>query len=618
WQQPYVNIFKHVKVEEWRRSTKEGDVAALTDKTLKSAVYRIRGCIPASNYILLPKTGTQTLGLTGRYFYLLFRPAPSKHFVVHVDVASEVQRYIIAPFFSSRFCVFRSFHPHPNLELSQNDERAEFHRTSPRESQVVRVSFSNLFKEFKSTATWLQFPFLCGAAKGSVYESTARTARHGERRDRPDRTRASERLVGPAPASVRWTCLVLDLRYILSVYLNRHYSHLKSIRLCASMSVKNVFTSDILFDPGLSFTEAKQAGVSLQGACPMPREMCFPVPKGEDWHDLYDYIRFPSTGAKMPHDSFQRGRTSPAGSGTCRKSPVPELCRSVDLSKPVRDRISVIEQMTTPKPRPRHRAPLMTTRVPELGLPSSDAVVSDLRKSQKVQADFRTSEEEGAAKTPVASDGSVHVFARREHNSAAQDGDGETEEVVSTTVSRPLSLPSKKASKLRVRTRFGSAPFDATLPPLTPLVPPQKLQPDPILKLKRIFGFGGRTTKCAVWTKAGDVVYPCHAVSALAFNGSSAVLASAQAGTLGVVRLWNYSRGDCVAVFKTPARSLSSLSFSRSGGVLCGVGKDKHGKTMVVVWNTQRATKGGEVAVLAKAHSDVDVHTMKIAFFDDT
>ncbi|XP_029102773.1 WD repeat-containing protein 90 isoform X1 [Scleropages formosus] len=592
WQQPYVNIFKHVKVEEWRRSTKEGDVAALTDKTLKSAVYRIRGCIPASNYILLPKTGTQTLGLTGRYFYLLFRPAPSKHFVVHVDVASE-------------------------------------------ESQVVRVSFSNLFKEFKSTATWLQFPFLCGAAKGSVYESTARTARHGERRDRPDRTR----LVGPAPASVRWTCLVLDLRYILSVYLNRHYSHLKSIRLCASMSVKNVFTSDILFDPGLSFTEAKQAGVSLQGACPMPREMCFPVPKGEDWHDLYDYIRFPSTGAKMPHDSFQRGRTSPAGSGTCRKSPVPELCRSVDLSKPVRDRISVIEQMTTPKPRPRHRAPLMTTRVPELGLPSSDAVVSDLRKSQKVQADFRTSEEEGAAKTPVASDGSVHVFARREHNSAAQDGDGETEEVVSTTVSRPLSLPSKKASKLRVRTRFGSAPFDATLPPLTPLVPPQKLQPDPILKLKRIFGFGGRTTKCAVWTKAGDVVYPCHAVivamnvasgqqrffightdkvSALAFNGSSAVLASAQAGTLGVVRLWNYSRGDCVAVFKTPARSLSSLSFSRSGGVLCGVGKDKHGKTMVVVWNTQRATKGGEVAVLAKAHSDVDVHTMKIAFFDDT
>lgn len=45
---------------------------------------------------------------------------------------------------------------------------------------MIRVSFSNMFKEFKSTATWLQFPFLCGAAEGSVYEKTSRTAKQGE------------------------------------------------------------------------------------------------------------------------------------------------------------------------------------------------------------------------------------------------------------------------------------------------------------------------------------------------------------------------------------------------------------------------------------------------------
>lgn len=33
---------------------------------------------------------------------------------------------------------------------------------------MVRISFSTLFKEFKSTATWLQFPFVCSAAEGSV------------------------------------------------------------------------------------------------------------------------------------------------------------------------------------------------------------------------------------------------------------------------------------------------------------------------------------------------------------------------------------------------------------------------------------------------------------------
>lgn len=35
------------------------------------------------------------------------------------------------------------------------------HAVYPQGSQVIRVSFSNFFKEFKSTATWLQFPFIC-------------------------------------------------------------------------------------------------------------------------------------------------------------------------------------------------------------------------------------------------------------------------------------------------------------------------------------------------------------------------------------------------------------------------------------------------------------------------
>lgn len=55
---------------------------------------------------------------------------------------------------------------------------------------------------------------------------------------------------GPAPTSTRWTVLCLDLSYILSMYLNRTYAHVKNIRLCANMLVKNIFTSDVLYDPG--------------------------------------------------------------------------------------------------------------------------------------------------------------------------------------------------------------------------------------------------------------------------------------------------------------------------------------------------------------------------------
>ncbi|MGH0128105.1 UNVERIFIED_CONTAM: hypothetical protein FKN15_033205 [Acipenser sinensis] len=686
WQHPYVNVFKHFKIEEWKKSTKEGDVTTFMDKTLKCTVYRIRGPVPASNYILLPKTSTQSLGLTGRYLYLLFKPIPDKHFVVHLDVATE-------------------------------------------DGQVIRISFSNLFKEFKSTATWLQFPFLCGAAKGSVYESTARTARQGKD------------LVGPAPASVRWICLMMDLQYVLSMYLNRRYSHLKSIKLCASMLLKNLFTSDLLIDPGLTFIEAKQAGAVMQGSGPMPREMCFPVPKGGSWHDLYDYIRFPSDGGKMPFDSIQKGqatagpthsnvvrelprnvnlskpvqdrvsliqqitspkpvRSMPAASqkaspgqsllnsadyqpqttGPTHSNVVRELPRNVNLSKPVQDRVSLIQQITSPKPsrslhdswqaealesdrkedpgasgdsvalltaddggihvfahrdeeisvhrhkssteeRPRRRTPLLAASVPELPPVSSASQSRSLHDSWQAEAlESDRKEDPGASGDSVAlltaDDGGIHVFAHRDEEISVHRHKSSTEETVCTRVTGPVSLPAKKVAEHT------------------------KLQPDPILKLNRIIGFGGCTTKCTLWTKTGTaVVYPCHAVivsmdiasgqqrffightdkvSALTFNGNCTLLASAQTGNLSVVRVWNYQKGSCLSLFKTHTHSVSSLSFSYSGGVLCGVGKDNHGKTMVVVWNTLKANKGGEVVVMAKAHTDVDIQTMKIAFFDDT
>ncbi|NXA05738.1 WDR90 protein, partial [Sapayoa aenigma] len=286
WQRPYLNIFKHFRVEEWKRSAKEGDVAALTDTRLKGTIYRIRGSNPASSYLQLPRTGTQSLGLTGRYLYLLFKPLPHKHFLVHLDVATE-------------------------------------------ENQVVRISFSNLFKKFKSTATWLQFPFVCGAAKGSADDTVSR---HG--------------VSGAAPADVRWTCLVLDLPSILSLYLSRRYSHLKAVKLCSNLLVKNLCTSDLVFDPGVSFSEARHTDLSCRGIAPMPREMAFPVPKGEKWHNLYDYIRFPSEGSKLPCDSIQRISPNPAAVSS---EPVHQLPQPVTVTRAVCDRLSLLHHVPSPK-----------------------------------------------------------------------------------------------------------------------------------------------------------------------------------------------------------------------------------------------------------------------------
>ncbi|XP_074742639.1 WD repeat-containing protein 90 isoform X2 [Strix uralensis] len=536
WQRPYLNIFKHFRVEEWKRSAREGDVAALTDSRLKGTVYRIRGSVPASSYLQLPRSGTQSLGLAGRYLYLLFRPMPRKHFVVHLDVTTE-------------------------------------------ENQVVRISFSNLFKEFRSTATWLQFPFVCGAAEGSVCDRVAGASRHD--------------LVGAAPADVRWTCLVLDLHSILSLYLNRRYSHLKSVKLCSNLLVKNLCTSDLVFDPGVTFSEARVADLACRGVAPMPREMAFPVPKGEKWHDLYDYIRFPSEGSKLPYDSIQKSCASPAAGGRVSEDPVRQLPQPVTLTKAVRDRLSLIHQITSPKAMPRRR-PLIAKTIPEVHLtaPGPPRVVpagdQELEKNQRPHSAGDTGQ------SLAISDGGIHVYAHQRSKQTTRGVHAGSEE---------------------------------------------RLLPDPILKLRMIIGFGGCSTKQVLWTQDNAaVVYPCHAVivtlqiqtgeqrffightdkvSALAFNGNSTLLASAQAGALSVVRLWDFPTGSCLSVFKTHVQSLLSLSFSYSGAVLCGVGKDGHGKTMVVVWNAAQVTRGGEVAVLAKAHTDVDIQALKIAFFDD-
>nr|XP_034986517.1 WD repeat-containing protein 90 isoform X1 [Zootoca vivipara] len=558
WQHPYLNIFKHFKVEEWKRSTKEGDVTTFMDKTLKGTVYRISGAVPASNYLQLPKTSTQSLGLTGCYLYILFKPAPTKYFVVHLDVATE-------------------------------------------DSQVVRISFSNLFKEFKSTATWLQFPFICGAARGSVYESTSKASKQD--------------LVGLAPSSVRWTCLMLDLRYILSLYLNRSYSHLKSVKLCSNLLVKNLFTSDLLFDPGVTSSEAHQSRLVTQGISPMPREMTFPVPKGENWHDLYDYVRFPSDGSKMPFDSIQKGTLNPAAVAHVEDNPVGQLPKEVFLSKPVQDRVSLIQQITSPKRTPR-RSPLLTKSIPKIHRATSAPLQTVDPVDQTCWREKPQARGDSSLPAPSEGDGSIHVYAHKNGDVAVHTVSVDSDEDVCAQAMGPKVISTKDSVRC------------------------MKLLPDPILKLKRVIGFGGCSTKWALWAANGSVVvYPCHAlivaialdtgrqwffaghtdkVAALAFNGNSTLLASAQIGQLSVIRLWDFPSGRCLCMFKTGMQSISCLSFSYSGGILCGTGKDRHGKTMVVVWNTVQVNHGGEVVMLAKAHTDVDIQALKIAFFDDT
>lgn len=175
-------------------------------------MYRVAGAIPAANYIQLPKTSSQSLSLTGQYLYTILKPLSGKYFVLHFEAVNS-------------------------------------------SGMVIRLSFSNLFKEFKSTATWLQFPFISHHDK----ENNAEAIDNG-----------------------RWILLKINLRAILSDYLHTKYSYLKNVKICANLLVKNVLTSEFDYIPNDSkYTQ------------PLPREISLPLTKDEVFSDKYNYIQFP-------------------------------------------------------------------------------------------------------------------------------------------------------------------------------------------------------------------------------------------------------------------------------------------------------------------------------------
>ena len=54
-------------------SPPRGPLACPQDRLIGKKVFKIRGTIPAGNYMQLPKKRSRTLGLTGRFVYIQVR-----------------------------------------------------------------------------------------------------------------------------------------------------------------------------------------------------------------------------------------------------------------------------------------------------------------------------------------------------------------------------------------------------------------------------------------------------------------------------------------------------------------------------------------------------------------
>ena len=87
YQHPFVDVFHKFKLFEDKQVTKEGDVTQTIDKKLGKKIYKIQGSTSASNYIMTPcKTAKyKSLGLTGKYNYLMIKTQVGKLFSTHLD-----------------------------------------------------------------------------------------------------------------------------------------------------------------------------------------------------------------------------------------------------------------------------------------------------------------------------------------------------------------------------------------------------------------------------------------------------------------------------------------------------------------------------------------------------
>ena len=261
WQHPFVNILKTYKVAQKHAKIQiKGDVLNTNESSIRSTCWHICGKIPANNFIQIPKDPVgDNLQLIGRFFYLLYKPIAGTHFIFH-------------------------------LEINTGDDN----------HQTVRISISNLFKEYKCTHSTVLFPILLDEPFNTVNGISDHSQKIPDGKT--------------APPKSSWTMLCLDLKSILAIHLNRKYGSLKSVKICSNIILKSAFTSDVEYNPIINPTEARSLGIraSNEELAPMPRDMNFLMNKNQIWDDHFQYIRFPNTKIAGPYNVIRRGELTAA------------------------------------------------------------------------------------------------------------------------------------------------------------------------------------------------------------------------------------------------------------------------------------------------------------------
>jgi WD40 repeat protein len=165
------------------------------------------------------------------------------------------------------------------------------------------------------------------------------------------------------------------------------------------------------------------------------------------------------------------------------------------------------------------------------------------------------------------------------------------------------------------------------------------LTSEPVLALEKIIGYSAsRTTSNLCWSPCGQfMLYPSNNVLVVSnvrtgaqefLTGhtadinivsvsSNGIVATGQAGRSPLIRLWNFSTRQCVAILMAHSSDLKCVCFSFLNLMLAAVGRDAQGRVLIVVWDVSAVLETGAIHVVAKQLSDYSINRLLFSPFRD-
>ena len=329
-----------------------------------------------------------------------------------------------------------------------------------------------------------------------------------------------------------------------------------------------------MYEPGLSFAEAKLRATK-GGVNSFPRELAYPCERHENWYQVYDYIGFPSESSRLPFDSVGQSRIiSSIGEKHQETSKLAQVKQvftqssHINSAKLSHDSAVTINSLTNPKrtfdnKRRVFNLPFVGVQPPESAIQNSAHFVSAESFEKQNKQD-------------------IHVYphlpnqinnpAHEEFFSPSGSSVTNNQDEIGREFDENLKIIDSGADVVESGGKLKGGKLCATVQFQT------SLEPDPILRLRQIIGFGSRSIGCNrqssssncsanytnifKWSRDSQyIIYGCQAicvayhvntnvqycfvghsdrVSCLTISPDSSVIASGQAGPYSLVRLWDF------------------------------------------------------------------------------